>query len=172
MKRRRNEPVCQFHGHPLILRVFFRLCNIGNFMLWDLSMHNFHKHTQLHNAYDVFCKWYICILVCFTIIYFVSVWHIFKCTRASTRADSRLAPSQWETSLHSDAISQMLGANLESALSTYAQGIVDISFYHKLVIERQIADVCKIPICLGRCVNTLRPRQNGRHFADDPFKRI
>ena len=23
-----------------------------------------------------------------------------------------------------------------------------------------------------QCVNTLRPRQNGRHFADDPFKRI
>ena len=25
---------------------------------------------------------------------------------------------------------------------------------------------------LLRYVNTLRPRQNGRHFADDPFKRI
>ena len=22
------------------------------------------------------------------------------------------------------------------------------------------------------CINTLRPRQNGRHFADDTFKRI
>ena len=32
------------------------------------------------------------------------------------RADSRLAPSQWETSLHSNAVSHWLGAKLESAL--------------------------------------------------------
>ena len=32
------------------------------------------------------------------------------------RAESRLAPSQWETSLQSNAISHWLGANLESAL--------------------------------------------------------
>ena len=32
------------------------------------------------------------------------------------RADSRLVPSQWETSLQSNAISHWLGANLESAL--------------------------------------------------------
>ena len=33
------------------------------------------------------------------------------------RADSRLAPSQWETSLQSNAVSHWLGANLESALA-------------------------------------------------------
>ena len=32
------------------------------------------------------------------------------------RADSRLAPRQWETSLQSNAVSHWLGANLESAL--------------------------------------------------------
>ena len=32
------------------------------------------------------------------------------------RADSRFAPSQWETSLQSNAVSHWLGANLESAL--------------------------------------------------------
>ena len=36
----------------------------------------------------------------------------------STRADSRLAPSQRETSLQSNAVSHWLDANLESALST------------------------------------------------------
>ena len=35
----------------------------------------------------------------------------------SDRADCRLAPSQWETLLQSNAISHWLGANLESALS-------------------------------------------------------
>ena len=32
------------------------------------------------------------------------------------RADSRLAPNQWETSLQSNAVSHWLGVNLESAL--------------------------------------------------------
>ena len=35
---------------------------------------------------------------------------------SNTRADSRLAPSHWETSLPSNAVSHWLGANLESAL--------------------------------------------------------
>ena len=33
-----------------------------------------------------------------------------------SRADSKLAPSQWETSLRSNAVSYWLGANLESSL--------------------------------------------------------
>ena len=39
-----------------------------------------------------------------------------KCGVLWCRADSRLAPSQWETSLQSNAVSHWLGANLESAL--------------------------------------------------------
>ena len=35
----------------------------------------------------------------------------------NNRADSRFAPSQWETSLQSNAVSHWLGANLESALN-------------------------------------------------------
>ena len=38
--------------------------------------------------------------------------------RSQTRADSRLAPSQWETSLQSNVVSHWLGANLESAQQT------------------------------------------------------
>ena len=37
-------------------------------------------------------------------------------TSMLNRDDSRLAPSQWETSLQSNAVSHWLGANLESAL--------------------------------------------------------
>ena len=36
----------------------------------------------------------------------------------SDRVDSRLAPSQWETSLQSKAVAHWLGANLESALKS------------------------------------------------------
>ena len=39
-----------------------------------------------------------------------------------TRADSRLAPSQWETSLQSNEVSHWLGANLESALYYHPPG--------------------------------------------------
>ena len=42
-----------------------------------------------------------------------SAWE-YKETR--NRADSRLAPIQWETSLQSNAVSHWLGANLESAM--------------------------------------------------------
>ena len=39
-----------------------------------------------------------------------------RCIIIHFRADSRLAPSQWETSLQSNGISHWLGVNLESAL--------------------------------------------------------
>ena len=40
------------------------------------------------------------------------------------RADSRFAPSQWETSLQSNAVSHWLCANLESALLQYIPIII------------------------------------------------
>ena len=40
------------------------------------------------------------------------------CPVIDTTADFRLAPSQWETSLQSNAVSHWLGANLKSALDT------------------------------------------------------
>ena len=45
----------------------------------------------------------------------VITWKCFQ-HYCPVRADSRLAPSQWETSLQSNAVSHWLGANLESAL--------------------------------------------------------
>ena len=51
--------------------------------------------------------------VCVLILY-VCIWS----GQCHTRADSRLAPSQWETSLQSNAVSHWLGANLESAQHT------------------------------------------------------
>ena len=48
------------------------------------------------------------------------------CTAIShySRADSRLAPSQWETSFQSTAVSYWLGANLESTLYRAVQRFV------------------------------------------------
>ena len=45
---------------------------------------------------------------------------------ACFRADSRFAPSQWETALLCIAVSHWLGANLSSALYLYAHNIVSI----------------------------------------------
>ena len=39
------------------------------------------------------------------------------------RVDSRFAPSQWETSLQTNAVSHWLGANLESALKFIRQSL-------------------------------------------------
>ena len=39
-----------------------------------------------------------------------------RCPKVCCKADSRFAPSQWETLLQSNAVSHWLGANLESAL--------------------------------------------------------
>ena len=44
------------------------------------------------------------------------------------RADCRLAPSQWETSLQSNTVSNWLGANLESALQYYDPAYQCINF--------------------------------------------
>ena len=41
----------------------------------------------------------------------IATWMVYTC-----RADSRLAPSQWKTSLQSNTVSHWLGANLESVL--------------------------------------------------------
>ena len=41
------------------------------------------------------------------------------------RADSRLEPSQWETSLQSNTVSHWLGANLESALDVTTFLVID-----------------------------------------------
>ena len=46
-------------------------------------------------------------------------WSTFFKSR--TRADCRLAPSQWEMSLQSNAISHCIGANLEISPEDYVQ---------------------------------------------------
>ena len=65
--------------------------------------------------------------LCYSI--YIYQWNrhmIFTCLKENVtpmltchRADSRLAPSQWETSLQSNGVSDWLDANLESALSYY-----------------------------------------------------
>ena len=56
----------------------------------------------------------------------LNAYYIFDCfganwitptSRITIRADSRLAPSQWEASLQSNVFSHWLNANLESALT-------------------------------------------------------
>ena len=61
----------------------------------------------------------------------VSQW----CHMSIIKADSRLAPSQWEMSLQSNVISHWLGANLESALIMVSEiisniGSIACSGYH------------------------------------------
>ena len=56
---------------------------------------------------------YVLRIVSITCVYSLVVAHT---SSSVNRADSRLGPGQWETSLQSNAVSHWLGANLESAL--------------------------------------------------------
>ena len=50
----------------------------------------------------------------------------------NVRAESRIAPRQWETWLQSDAVSNWLGANLESALNVTTHSMPTITSHIKL----------------------------------------
>ena len=74
---------------------------------------NFHKH---HFIRTIYCTYH-----CNQLIHGVSDNSICQSYsqlyKSYFRADFRLAPSQWGTSLQSNAVSHWLGANLESALA-------------------------------------------------------
>ena len=71
----------------------------------EFYWHSLKKLTLLKIMYGIFFRYHrICISMCFPGHY---------------RADSKLVPSQWETSLQSNTISHWLGANLKSALHTF-----------------------------------------------------
>ena len=115
------------------------------------------------------------------------------------RADSRFAPRQWETALLCNDISHWLGANLESALHKPTNSQIEapwcqmaswilfnIGSGNGLVPEGiKLSPASRLNYSQPRLivnkitwhgihqdVNTLRQRQNGRHFADDTFKCI
>ena len=77
--------------------------------------------------------------------------------QAQHRADSRLAPSQWQKLLQSDAVSHWLGTNLESTLQ------------HRWPSDARNQDIsCKdtdiySAVCMGM-VNSLAPGRSGCNF--------
>ena len=56
------------------------------------------------------------------------VWNNIGWTQYMCRADSRFAPSQWETALLCNDVSHWLGASLESALHVWFKTIDDRSW--------------------------------------------
>ena len=73
------------------------------------------------------------------------------CGGSIYRADSRLVPSQWETSLQSNAVSRHLSlAGPKPRISP------DLSLFPYKIMT----------------INRLRPKQNGLHFTDGIFKCI
>ena len=65
----------------------------------------------------------------------------YKKITISIRADSRLAPNQWETSLQSNAVFPWLGVNLDSALRMHLCGgsnITKSSIFHIVEIQIQM----------------------------------
>ena len=95
---------------------------------------------SLQNSNSVRSMWDIIVVTSFTVylqcvilsketraLYgycFVTLHGRFRSPPWQGRADSRLVPSQWETSLQSNAVSHWLGTNLESALQGKKIGLV------------------------------------------------
>ena len=73
---------------------------------WRIIVPNIHVFHRFSTTYPL-------IISVFFLHQRVTHWN-----RYSSPADSRLAPSQWQTSLQSNAVSHWLGANLESSLYT------------------------------------------------------
>ena len=72
---------------------------------------------------------------------------------AYSRADSRFAPSQWETSLQSNAVSHWLGVNLESAL-LFCVWPLNVRHIPKHVCVWKLLFVAEIYICNAHTVQT------------------
>ena len=109
------------------------------------------------------------------------------CLKYNIRTDFRLAPSQREASLQSNAVSHWLGSNLESTLSMFYSSniwLINILFPAICTVRCQNGGVCIAPDtchcpdglsgdhCQYQWVNSIHPGQNGRHFADDIFRCI
>ena len=107
--------------------------------------------------------------------FLTAIWDTWwRSTFVKCRADFRLAPSQWETSLQGNAVSNLLDANLESALKwlvVVASGVSDPGMHHGTCVTH-------VPWCMSgslyslvipRWCNTLVPGLNGLHFTDDIF---
>ena len=100
---------------------------------------------------------------------------VCKLQRNNVSADSRIAPSQWETSLQSNAVSHWLGANLESALWHKNWILITVSLCGESIFSARNVSMWNEHIdntFIQQCFNTLRPRLYGRHFTDDIFKYI
>ena len=80
------------------------------------------------------------------------------------RDHSVYAPSQWKTALHCNAVSHWLGAHTEWSLE-YKSAKCRIGLSHTVRVSNRHR-------MQTQGINTLRQRQNGRHFPDDIFKCI
>ena len=81
-----------------------------------------------------------------------AIWH--------HRADSRLAPSQWEMSLQSNSVSNWVDANLESALASFR--ILALCERH----HRSPVDLLTMHQLCGKCFHVMKSSWVGRFWAN------
>ena len=89
----------------------------GQSIIWWVSCDNISTDTRRNNSVVLTWSWRYHYLMC--PLGCSMHWRLYTWMG---RADSRLAPSQWETSLQSKDVSHWLGGSRESAL----MGLVDI----------------------------------------------
>ena len=97
--------------------VHVHYCPTWLIMMWILCSNSLYKWCIASYICTIICRLCQCqgelcmLLALSNVLHQWGHWPI--------RADCRLAPSQWETSLQSNAVSHWLGTNLESALPMF-----------------------------------------------------
>ena len=97
------------------------MCHIADSLAWKYCLSD-DQQWFLKNDRNQHCSLHIevalvvCCVFALDIVIFGVQFRILWCVLCLNRTDSRFVPSQWETSLQSNAVSHWLCANLESAL--------------------------------------------------------
>ena len=97
------------------------MCHIADSLAWKYCLSD-DQQWFLKNDRNQRCSLHIevalvvCCVFALDIVIFGVQFRILWCVLCLNRTDSRFVPSQWETSLQSNAVSHWLCANLESAL--------------------------------------------------------
>ena len=87
----------------------------------------------------------------------------------TVRADSRLAPSQWETWLQRNAISHWLGANLESSLHYYTTVVSMLLLDQSREVNSITMDVGGGSLSYWSCTVGINPHMYKTTAVQDPL---
>ena len=115
------------------------------------------------------------------VVFRSNIWKQFPCKHAGSRLKLYWEKDWWSIQFKSsicilfifiagDVISEVHHWSLWNLNSETVD--IKILAFHWFIKWLSCHPNWDLYTCRGYCINSLRPRQNGRHFADDTFKRF